>query len=225
MVNNSSPIHMPVIKRNLFGTRVEDRTTLLLPALSSSVHYLGNFVPFIAGSDAAPAGAEFGIPAFADDGIVGGFVVGMRRKNGSVPLWDDALHAGTVTDATGELPVKYTFSATNDQASTTSASLELLEIMPIYNGDILEVSLFGASTASVARGTTVAAGTTLSTANMGVGLAVNVTYPFSLLESGGAKLLANKDFMTTLLDGNQPTNSNRVYVFPIRNLGSFKNVE
>lgn len=216
MANNYGPMHTPRIVRNLFGVKTEDRTKIRMVGLSSSAHYLGAFVPLIQGSSAAPTGAELGIPAFADDNLILGFVTGFYRHGSDVPIQDDPGRAGTITDATGELPMKYTFGAANDQASTTSATAEEVEIMPIHPGDILEVSLWGASTASVDRGTTTAYGTTTSSANLGVGMSVNATYPFSLLESTAAKNLANLDFITVQLDGKSPVKSNRVYAIPLR---------
>lgn len=204
---------MPKIVRFAGG---KARTSIFLPALDSSAHYLGAMVPLITGADAAPQGAEFGVPAFTDDSRPMGFVVGMKRQNGSVPLWDDELKAGTVTAATGELPVKYTFSASNDESNTTSAVKEMLEIMELVPGDIVELALWGASTVSVARGTTTAAGTTGSSANVGVGLEVNATYPFALTESTAAVALANLDFITVEVDGKKPANPNHVYAMLVR---------
>ena len=194
----------------------KERNNVTLPALSSAAIYLGGFVPGITNTAAAPYGIEFGVPAFSDDALIYGFVVGMHRLGSMVPLWDDPLKAGTVTDATGYLPVKYTFSSANDDASTTSAKYEMLDIMPIVPGDILEVTLWGGSTVPVVRATTTAYGTTASTANMGVGMSVDTTYHFALTESTGAKALANLDFVTTLIDGKRPANPYRVYVQCVR---------
>jgi hypothetical protein len=216
-VNNYGFMHMPKIVRFAGG---KARSAMTLPALDSASLYLGGFVPLIAGTAGAD-GIEFGVPAFADDGIIGGFIIGMHRKGSNVPLWDDELRAGTVTNATGELPVKYAFSASNDESNTTSAILEQVDIMPIMPGDILEVALFGASTASVARGTTTAAGTTTSSANIGVSMAVAGTYDFALLESGASKTTANQDFMTVEVDGKKPANPNHVYVMCTRKASSY----
>jgi hypothetical protein len=216
-VNNYGFMHMPKIVRYASG---ETRTTIKLPALSSAALYLGSFVPFIQGSDAAPTGAELGIPAFADDNRIFGIVVGMSKTGSLTPIWDNPDRLGTVADATGELPLKYTFASTNDEASTTSAKKELVEILPIMPGDILEVATWGGAAVAVARGTTTAAGTTTSSANIGVGMAVAVTYPWAVLESGAAKNLANTDFITVEVDGQKPLNPKHVYVMCIRNFNS-----
>ncbi len=216
-LNNYGFMHMPKIVRYAQGSK---RTTQKLPALSSAAIYMGQFVPFITGADASPAGAEFGIPVFNDDNRIFGVVVGMSRTGSLVPLIDDPLAQGAVTNATGELPVKYTFAATNDEASTTTAKHELLEILPIMPGDILEVATWGASTIAVARGTTTAAGTTTSSANIGVGMSVNTTYPWAVTESTAAKNLANLDFITVEVDGQKPLNPKHVYVMCIRNFAS-----
>ena len=125
---NYGGIHMPVLKRSLSGTGAQ-RSTIKLPAKNSAALYLGAFVPLIQGTDAAPTGIEFGVPAIADDNRVGGVVVGFTR-DGVTPIQEDSKRAGTITDATGELPMKYTFASTNDQSNTTSAKLEMVE-----NGD------------------------------------------------------------------------------------------
>jgi len=221
---NTDPMHMPKIVRNVFGASL-DRSTLKATALDGAAIYLGGFVPLVTGSDAAPNGAEFGIPAFADDSRIFGFVVNMTRKGSPISVWNDDARAGTVTNATGELPVKYTFSATNDESNTTSGKYEEVEIMPIVPGDILEVSLWGAGAVAVARGTTTAWGTTTSSANIGIGLAVDTTYHFALLESGASKTLANQDFMTVRLDGSYPASTKRVYVMPIRAFDKFNAVD
>jgi len=220
--NNYGFMHMPEIKRNIYGCRPEERSTIKIQGLDSAAIYMGGFVPFVTGTDAAPSGAEFGIPAFADDSIIGGFVVGFSRRGSLLPIWEDTGKAGTVTDATGELPVKYAFSASNDESNTTSAKNELVEIRPIMAGDIIEVSTWGASTVAVARGTTTAAGTTTSSANIGVAMSVDTTYHFAVTESTAAKTLANLDFMTTCIDGNKPADTKRVYVFPLRSFSQFK---
>lgn len=220
----SIDMHMPKIVRNRYGLPVSDRTTEKLPGLDSAALYLGQFVPYVTGGLAAPDGIEFGVPAYADDTIIGGIVVGFSRLNGILPIWEDDKRAGTVTQPTGELPLKYTFSSTND-GSNVNATLEQVEVLPIFPGDVIEVTLWGASTASVNRGTTVAAGTTDSTANFGVGLEVSATYPFALLESTGDKDLEDCDFMTWVIDGQQPVNLNRVFVTPIRSFGSYLAVQ
>lgn len=215
MANNYGVMHMPEIKRNLYG--LTQRTTIKLPVEDSTALYLGQFVAM----NDATNGKEFGVTTLADDDFIFGFVVGFTRLDSATPIQDDENRAGTVTDATGEIPMKYTFNAANDEGNTTSAKLELAEIMPIHNGDIIEVSLWGASTASVARGTATPAGTTASSDNIGVSMSVNTTYPFALTESSAAVAQANLDFMTVSLDGHKPNESHRVYVMPIRAFSGF----
>ena len=209
---------MPKIVRFAGG---KARSTVSMPGLSSAAIYLGGFVPMIDGSDAAPAGTEFGVPAWGDDDTIYGFVVGFHKLGKIMPIWEEPDYAGTVTAATGELPMKYTFNAANSEASTTSGYYEQVEIMPVMSGDILEVSLWGAGAVSVDRATTTAWGTTTSSANIGVGLAVDTTYHFALLESGAAATLANDDFMTIELDGKKPRRLHRVYVQCIRAFNNF----
>lgn len=210
-VNNYGAMHMPQIVRNLYGWNI-NRPTLKLPVEDSTALYVGQFVSM----NDATNGKEFGITTYADDDYLFGFVTGFTRLDSNVPIQDDPQRQGTVTDATGEIPMKYTFSSTNDESNTTSADLELAEIMPIHNGDIIEVSLWGASTVSVARGTTTAAGTTTSSDNIGVSMSVDTTYPFALTESTAAKTQADLDMMTISLDGHKPGNSHRVYAVPTR---------
>lgn len=197
-----------------------------MPGLDSAAIYLGGFVPIVQGTDAAPAGAEFGIPAWTDDDRVYGIATSFRRKEANFPIWKGNKKSGTIVDGTGELPLKYTFSATNDESNNQPADPgELVEILPIMPGDIIEVSLWGGSTVSVARGTTTAWGTTTSSANICVGLSIDTTYHFALTESTAAKNLANLDFMTVELDGKKPKRTNRVYVMPLRSFGQFDNPE
>jgi len=204
-------MHMPRLVRAATG-RAEDRSTWKIPGEDSTKLYMGQFVAL---SDATN-GKEFGITTLADDDYIFGFVVGFTRLGSLVPIQDDPLKAGTVTDATGELPMAYTFASTNDESNTTSAKMELAEIMPIQTGDIIEVSLWGASTISVIRGTTTAAGTTASSDNIGVSMATDATYPWALTESTAVVAQANMDFMTVSLDGYKPENTRRVYVSPTR---------
>lgn len=213
MASNYGFRHMPRIVQYAGGVRA--RNTVLMPIKNSAAIYLGGFVPLITGTAAAPQGAEFGVPAFTDDALIYGFVKKFQRPLSLVPIWDDALKKGTVTDATGELPVKYTASASNDGSNATPDG-ELAEIMPILPGDILEIALWGASTISVARGTTTATGTTGSSGNFGVGMSVNTTYHFAVTESTAAKALANLDFITIMWNGKQPKDPNHVYVQCVR---------
>jgi len=181
----------------------------------------------ITGTAAAPDGVEFGVGAWADDRRILGYAIGFFQKGGTVPIWDvdSNLRKGTVTNETGELPLKYTFSATNDESNTTSADLEEVELVPISNSDILSIALWGASTVAVARGTTTAAGTTDSSDNHHVGLAVDTTYHYALLESSADKDLPDKDFITTSIDGNKPINSKRVFAYCMRSNASVEIAE
>lgn len=215
---------MPRVVRNIYGASLS-RTTLRIPAVDSQAIYMGSFVSFVKNTDAAPLGVEYGVEAHGDDGIIGGIVVGMHRPAGILPLWRDSDKAGTVTDQTGELPVKYTFASTNDDSNGATAVRETVEVYPIMSGDIIDVALWGASTISVARGTTTAFGTTGSSANIGVGMSVNTTYPFALLESTASNTLANLDFITCRVDDQYPSSANHVYVMPVRSFSQFKNVQ
>ena len=209
-------MHIPKIKRNIFGISTE-RSTIKLPAIDSSAIFLGSFVSMISsGTDATPAGLEYGVKACADDDLTLGIAVGFTRLDSTLPIFEDDKKAGTVTAAVGERPVKYTFSATNDKSNATY-SYEMVEILPIMPGDILEVALWGASTVSVARGTTTVQGTTTSSIHPNVGLALDTTYTFALLESSAVvSSLANVDFITTEIDGHLPRNPNHVFVMPLR---------
>ena len=210
--------HMPKIVRSLDGSDPAQRTTIKLPGLDSAALYLGAFVPFVKANGTLN---EFGIGAIADDDYIGGIVVGFTAKNGILPIQDDANRAGTLTNATGNLPMKYTFASTNDQSNTTSAKMELVEVLPIKNTDVIEVALWGASTSPVVRGTTTAEGTTTSSANAFVGMSVSTTYHFALLESTAAATSVDMDFVTVLLDGKQPTNPYHVYAMPVRTQSGF----
>jgi len=214
---------MPVIRHFAGGST---RSTVARPAVDSTALYMGEFVSHIVGSTAAPDGTEFGAVAFADDSFVYGFATGFSRLATSLPIQDDEMRQGTVTDTTGEYPMKYTFSSTNDESNTTSAKLELVHIMPILPGDILEVSLWGASAVSVDRGTTTAAGTTTSSDNEGVGLAIDTaSAPFALLESSADVDLDDCDFVTTTINGRKPRRSHRVFVQMIRGATYYNTVD
>lgn len=208
MASNNS--NMPKIVRNIYGITTE-RTTLRLPIQDSAAIYLGSFVSL----NDPTNGKEYGVPAFTDDSYIFGIAVGFFRKGSLLPIWEDGNKQGSVTAATGELPLKYTASASNEE-SNASPYLEEIEILPIAPGDIIEVTLWGAGTVAVARATTTAAGTTGSSANVGVSMSVDPTYSFALTESTAAVAQANLDFEVVRLDGNQPKNSKRVYVAPIR---------
>jgi hypothetical protein len=198
-------MHMPKTVRFAGG---KARSTIDAVGLDSGSYYLGGFVSTLDGTN----GAEYAPAVWADDKKIFGYIVKFHRAGSSVPIEYDDKRAGTLTSATGELPIKYAFSATNDESNTTSGVYEQMEIMPIYPGDILEVSLWGAGAVSVARATTTAWGTTASSANYGVSMSVDTTYHFALLESSAVVASANMDFMTTQFGKGKPANSHRVYV-------------
>jgi hypothetical protein len=160
MANNFSNPHQPRVVKSL-GGRSLDRSTIKLPMANSAALYMGAFVPIVKGTDAAPVGVQYGVEAFADDGIIGYIVVGFSPADGDVSLLEASMapvKRGTITDQTGELPAKYTAASTNDQSNGTSMIGECAVLYPIFNDDIIEVALWGASTISVARGTTTAFG-------------------------------------------------------------------
>lgn len=207
--NNFGFANMPKIIEYAGGKR----RAITMTAKSSSVHWMGGFVGIISGAE---AGVEFGVNTYTDDYYVYGLTTGIFAANG-MPIQEFANRNGTITNATSFAPLKYTFAATNDEASTTSAKLEYLEVMPILPGDILEVVLSNdAGTAVAARGTTTVAGTTTSTANFGVCLEVNSSAPFTLKESTGVLASANMDFITVSDRRWHPLNPNAVYVQVIR---------
>lgn len=215
MANNYSHPNMPELKRSLFGVASE-RSSLKLPGKSSATVTLGGFAPDLDGTNVAAIGLEAGIKAFADDDFIGYYIVGIFTKQGQFVLDAADTRQGTVTTATSVIPMKYAFNAANDQLSGASAKLEMVELMPIREGDILEVSLFNdAGTATVNRGTTTAYGTTGSSAHYNVAMGVNVTAQVGLIESSAAVNFANMDFRVVLLDGKHPSRPDRVYVTPI----------
>lgn len=212
-INNYGASHMPEIKKFAGG---KERSSVTYVGLDSATIYQGSFVPFATGSIDTPSGIEFGVPAYADDTWIGGFVMGFVSSDGVTPLIDNPNKAGTVTAATGEIPYAYTFDASNDESNTTSMIGEMVEIMPVCSADIIELSLWGAGTVSVDRGTTTAWGTTTSSANFGVSMALDTTYSFALLESSAAKTIANLDFTTTHIRGKTPELAHRVYAYCMR---------
>ena len=211
----------PTIVENIIGMRLNDRSTLKIPMKSSASLFYGQFVTYIAGSAAAPAGSEFGIVGYTASKPILGIIKGFERINTNFPIQDDKLAQGTVTNAVliGSTlgSWKYTAAATNDESNTVNAILECAIVQPIMPGDILEVPLVNnAGTAFVARGTTITPGTTGSSDNIGVGLSVNTTLPYALTESSASKLLIGLDFQTVSLAGNKPRNSFTVYVKALR---------
>lgn len=209
MANNYGNGSVPRLVASIDG-RVGARNTLKFVAKDSSALYIGSFVTAEQGTSAAPTGVIGGVTQFTDDDIILGYVVGITKYDGITPIIDDTTRAGTLTDASGEIPAKYTFSATNDRTNGSSAKLELVEVMPIRKGDILEVTLWGTSTASTTRGTTTGSDTE------GYALSVDTTYTFALTESTASNDYANLDFATTSLNGRLPANTNRMYVTPLR---------
>jgi len=226
--NFGSPL-MPKIKVSLLGNRPEERSTIKFVGLDSSAFYMGQFVDLVAGSAAAPTGAEFGVTPHAAGKPIFGFVVGITPANANFPIWEFAGAAGTVTasvvSAGGTLlPVKYTFASTNDESNTTAMKGEMVEIMPLAPLDVLEVALFaeGSTHAAVNRGTTTAWGTTTSSANFGVGMLTAATEaPMCLLEASAAKNLATLDFITVDINGKKPSNPTHVYCMPISSLAAY----
>jgi len=216
--NNTGRINMPRIVQSAYGGGIIPKTIRKV-ALDSSVHYLGGFVGRYSGTE---AGLEFGIPTYADDQYIWGFVVGIYDADGVVVTESSNLK-GTITAATAFAPYGYTFSATNDESNTTSADLEFLEIQPVMPGDTLEVTLCtNAGTATSNRGTTTVAGTTTSTDNLNVSMNINATAPWCADETTGVVATANMDFITTKLNMKQPARSDRVYVDVIRSAMLFQ---
>ncbi len=218
MADNYGAPNLPSIKRTFLGGRAEERTAITMVGKSSTKFFLGEFVPFGAGTIAAPTIPQYAVDNYQAKQFTGYFVTGFYKSNNtSLPIQDDPSRSGTLTDATAVAPMAYTFPANNDDDAGTSAVRELVELMPIFAGDILEVSLSNdAGTAMVARGTTTAFGSSGSSANMGVGLAVEADAPFALQESSASTTLADLDFVTTRIDDRYPALTNRVYVTPIR---------
>lgn len=217
MSNNNSYGLMPRLVVPVDGA---ERRLEYITGIDSGAYFLGSFVANIITSAAAPNGSPGGIAVMGDDKLIYGIAVGFQRNNSSIPIWNDPDKVGTVTNITGQIPAKYTFGSSNDEVNTTP-TLEKVVVLPLKIGDILEIPLWGASTIPVVRGTTVAAGTADSTANIGTGLAVDTTYTFAVLESGGDEDLENKDFITTKVKGKHPKNPYMVYAQLIRSGSTF----
>lgn len=208
---NYSPIHMPIIKDNVLGLTT-NRLTLRIPAKNSAALYLGSFVSDATDSGTVGTAVAGGVKAFSGaNDLILGFVSGFTR-NGTVPIQDDSKYKGTITNATGELPMKYTFTSNNDVTNSTP-DMEMVEITPIWDGDVLEVALWGGSTTSVARGTTT------NSDKLGASFPVNTTYTFALTESSvvaAGSTMTAVQFREVLIAGQQPVNPNHVYVRCIR---------
>lgn len=205
--NNYGSPHLPVIKTNILGLHTE-RETLSIPAKNSSQVYFGSFITDVADSGTVGTTVLGGVKPWAINAdLILGFVSGFTR-NGGVPLFDDANAKAVVTNAQGEIPVKVTFSATNDVTNATP-DLEFLEVTPIWDGDVIEVALFGASITSVPRGTTTGSD------KYGSSFALNATYPYTILESSvvaAAATMTGVQCREVLIRGQQPANPNHVYV-------------
>ena len=208
---NFGAIHQPKIVRNILGLTT-DRTALRSYVKNSAVLFMGSFVSDVTDNGATPTAVSGGVKAFSGaNDLVLGFVTGMV-KNGNVPLFEDGKYKGTIANAAAELPVKYTFTATNDYTNATPDA-EFVEVTPIWDGDILEVPLFSAGTTSVPRGTTAASST------IGSSFPINTTNTFALTEASvvaAGSTLTGVQFRTVLLDGQQPQNPNHVFVMCIR---------
>lgn len=198
-----------------------ERATQSFVGKSSSAIYVGGIVPFTQGTTAAPDGIEYGVPAFAAGDYQFGIVQKVTRQGSDLPIQDDPMYAGTITNGTATAPMKYTFSATNDRGSSSTPKNELLHIQPIKNGDVVEMLLGDGSGNIVARGTTVAEGSADSSANFGIGLDQDINYPWMLIEQSGDKDLDGKEWYTVSISGRAPTNRNKVYVTPIRTFTAF----
>lgn len=213
MASNFSATNLPRLVRAASDPG-EARSTVLLPGIDSSAPFMGSFVSL----------AQYGVKPYAAGEFIFGVVVGMRPpaggnkpNTGNYPLFDYPNKQGTVTDATTFRPVQYTFASTNDDSNGTSAKRELVEVLPLCPGDILEVTLSDdAGTASVARGTTTAFGTSGSSANIGVYLPVEPDATFALTESAASATATALHFRTVRVDDAQPANPYRVYVECVR---------
>lgn len=204
---------MPKIKRNDLGLPTSNRSGGRYVIPNSVALYIGQFVSIVSGTDAAPTGVEFGIGGYADDRRIFGFVTGFYQAGSGTPIQDGNNIAGTITNATGELPMKYTASSTN---GNLTGAREVAEVIAISSSDVMEITTWGASTVAVTRGTTTAEGTTGSSANLGNGMSVNATYPFAVTESTASLTLANLDFLTTKISDKHPRNTKRVYARCVR---------
>lgn len=196
-MSNYSPIYMPKLVSSPLGT---NRATQKYVALGSATIYIGSFVALVEGTLASPTGVTGSVQPVTDDDFVLGFVTNICKKDSNVPIWEDTGYAGTFTAATGDLPPKYAFHASN-----VGTYDEMVEVMPIFPEDTLEVALWGGSTAAVARGTTTGSGT------MGYGMSINTTYTFALLESTSSTTLTNLDFVVVAPNKKQPVSSKKVY--------------
>lgn len=220
MSNTTAHPNVPKLARTLLGNTT-DRGYERIVAVDSSTFTIGQFVTLLDGTAVAPTPVEYGVKAFADDDLIGYIVTNFYYPvgNGMRSILDDngADAAGTFTNETAFSPAKYQFAATNDDSNGDSAVRELVELMPICTGDVLEVVLTNdGGTATVDRATTDDFGDTGSSANIGVGLAINTTAPFGLTESTASTTLDNLDFITTRVEDRYPERSDAVYVRLLR---------
>jgi len=199
-MSNYGPMHLPSLVKAV-GKGAERGTEDWIAENSAAV-YLGSFVSMITALTPA-TGATNSLQTFADDNRVYGYVVGFHKKDSNLPIWEESSYSGTVTNATGELPVLYTFASTN---SDSGGPAEMITVVPVTPDDILEVALWGASAISVARGTTTGSGTP------GYAMSINTTYAFSLLESTSSTTFTNLDAIVVAIRGRQPRNSHHAYV-------------
>ncbi len=208
----------PTLVRSSIGSRAAERTRRKVVAKSSTTFSIGEFVQAADGTIAAPTLNEGGQDKYAVGQFTGYIVTGFfSGKNADLPITDDGDRQGTLIQSTDVKPYGYTFAADNDDLAGDSAKRELVELLPVYAGDVIEVSLFaddGLST--VSRGTTTAFGTTGSSANMHVGLAVEVDAPMGAQESSASTTLTGLDLFTVRVDDKYPDREDRVYVQLLR---------
>lgn len=208
---NYGPKNMPKLVYSASG-KASERTTHKIAAIDSSAIYLGSFVSI---TDSASASVAYGCRPFTAADAVYGVAVGFYKQGGEVPVIDQPNQKGTITNATGIFPMKYTFSASNDRSNATP-DMELVEILPVMPGDIWEISLVdNAGTAAGTRGTTTGSDVE------GYALGINTTSPFALNETTSSLTMTGLNFVTTNLNGYLPSRTDRVYVQPINCFGAF----
>jgi len=200
--NNYGHPNTPDLKQAVDG-KGDCRTRWKWVAIDSSAIFVGEFV----GTMSAPTtGVALGVQAWADNTLIRGYVEGFTRANSARPIAEDPDAAGTVTDATAVVPMKYTFGATQDRGNAAGV-LERVAIVPILPGDILEVTLMNdAGTATADRGTTT--GSDLE----GYCLGVEAGAPYGAQESSSSTTATGLDFQIVTIDGTFPRRSDRVYV-------------
>lgn len=202
-MTNFSAINAPKLVYSPYGD-ASSRGTYGMVAIDSSAIYEGSFV---SNMDALGTALAEGVRAFADDDLIVGVAQYFTKYGSSLPIKSAADGgAGSITNPTGILPMKYTFASTNGRADA-ARKLELVQILPVLPGDIWEVTLLNdAGTATVNRGTTV--GSDLE----GYAMSINTTSPFGLQESTASLTTANLDAVIVSLNGRFPERTDRVYV-------------